>query len=138
MNWRSSRPRPAPSAVRTANSRWRVSARASSRFARFAHAISSTNPTARLQHPDRAAGAADDLFLHRLHLQDVAGAGVGLAIGFVGRQRREHVLLHADALAPVLDQRGELGLRLLRRDAVLQPADQIEKVAAAVLPIRRD
>ncbi len=46
MNWRSSRPRPAPSAVRTANSRCRVSARASSRFARFAHAISSTNPTA--------------------------------------------------------------------------------------------
>lgn len=38
--------RPAPSAVRIANSRWRDSARASSRFARFAHAISSTNPTA--------------------------------------------------------------------------------------------
>ena len=46
MNWRSSRPRPAPSAVRIANSRCRVSARASSRFARLAQAISSTNPTA--------------------------------------------------------------------------------------------
>ena len=40
------RSRLAPSAARTANSRRRESARASSRFARFAHAIRSTNPTA--------------------------------------------------------------------------------------------
>ena len=45
-NWRSSVARLAPSAVRTANSRWRVSARASSRLARLAQAMSSTKPTA--------------------------------------------------------------------------------------------
>ncbi len=46
MNCRSSRPRLAPSADRTASSLCRDSARASSRLARFAHAISSTNSTA--------------------------------------------------------------------------------------------
>ncbi len=40
------RPRPAPSARRTAISRWRFVARASMRFATFAHAMSSTNATA--------------------------------------------------------------------------------------------
>ena len=40
------RPRDAPSAVRTANSRWREAPAASSRLARFAQAISSTSPTA--------------------------------------------------------------------------------------------
>src|SRR4029434_1139980 len=44
--WRSSRLRLAPRAARTANSRRRDSARAISRFARFAHAISRKNPTA--------------------------------------------------------------------------------------------
>ena len=38
--------RPAPSTARSASSRCRVTERASSRFATFAHAISSTNPTA--------------------------------------------------------------------------------------------
>ena len=41
-----SRARVAPSAIRTANSRLRTDARASSRFARFAQTISSTKPTA--------------------------------------------------------------------------------------------
>ena len=45
-NWRTTRAAPAPRAVRTAISRWRASARASSRFATLAHAISSRNPTA--------------------------------------------------------------------------------------------
>ncbi len=40
------RPRPAPIAARTANSREREAARASSRLAMFAQTISSTNPTA--------------------------------------------------------------------------------------------
>jgi hypothetical protein len=43
-NWRSSRPRPAPIAMRTANSRERARARLSSRFATFAHAINRTMP----------------------------------------------------------------------------------------------
>ena len=45
-NCRTMRPRPAPSAARTAISRCRAVARASSRFATFAHAISSTSVTA--------------------------------------------------------------------------------------------
>ena len=64
----------------------------------------------RLQHPDRAARAADDLVLHGLHLQDVARSGAGGVGGARRRRRREHVLLDADALAPVLDQRGQLRL----------------------------
>ena len=46
MNCRISRPRPAPSAARNASSLCRPSARISSRLARFAQAMSSTNPTA--------------------------------------------------------------------------------------------
>lgn len=43
---RINRPRPAPSAIRTADSRLRAEARASRRLARFAQTINSTNPTA--------------------------------------------------------------------------------------------
>ena len=52
-------------------------------------------------------------------------------------ERHEHVVLRAGPLAPVPNQRVELGVRGLRRDAVAQPADEIQEVAAAVLPIRR-
>ena len=92
----------------------------------------------RLQHPDGAAGAADDLLLHRLHLQDVAAPGLACAPRPFG-SGAEDVVLHADALAPVRDQR--LSARSappLRRDAVLQAADEIEEVAAAILAIGRD
>ena len=86
-----------------------------------------------LQHPDRAAGAAEDLLLH----------------GFIWRmwppilsQRNEDVPSVA-GVTPTrspqfCDQRVQLRLRRLRGDAVLQPADQIEEVVAAVLTIRRD
>ena len=43
---RTRRIRPAPTAARTTSSRPRADARASSRFATFAHAISNTNATA--------------------------------------------------------------------------------------------
>ena len=43
--WRIRRPRDAPSDKRTASSLCRMNARAISRFATFAHAISSTRPT---------------------------------------------------------------------------------------------
>ena len=46
ISWRSSRPRPAPSAVRTAISRRRASDRAISRLATLAQAMSRTNATA--------------------------------------------------------------------------------------------
>ena len=42
-----------------------------------------------------------------------------------------------DALAPVPDERVQLRLRRLRRHPVLQTADEIEKVASAVLTIGR-
>jgi hypothetical protein len=45
-NWRTSRPRPAPIAERTASSRWRAAPRASNRFATLALAMRSTKPTA--------------------------------------------------------------------------------------------
>ena len=45
-HWRINRPRPAPSATRTASSRSRETARASSKLATFTHAISSTRLTA--------------------------------------------------------------------------------------------
>ena len=44
INCRRRRPRLAPRAVRTANSRRRIAARASERFAKLAQAISRTNP----------------------------------------------------------------------------------------------
>jgi hypothetical protein len=55
-SWRSSRPRLAPSAPRTAISRSRTVARARSRCATFAHAMTSTNPTA--ANSARSAGRA--------------------------------------------------------------------------------
>src|ERR1017187_7143896 len=45
INWRSTRARPAPSANRTAISRWRPMPRATSRFPTFMQAISSTSAT---------------------------------------------------------------------------------------------
>ena len=45
-----------------------------------------------LQHPDRAARRADDILLHRLHLQRVT-------------VRREHVILRARSLAPARHER---------------------------------
>ena len=44
-SWRTSRERPAPRAMRTANSRCRAAPRARSRFATLAQAISNTRPT---------------------------------------------------------------------------------------------
>ena len=52
-SWRTMRRRDAPIARRTAISRSRAVARASIRFARFAHAISSTSAGGREQQPER-------------------------------------------------------------------------------------
>ena len=77
-----------------------------------------------LEDPDRPPGAADNLLLQRLHLQPMSVRGVD-------------VLLHANALAPVADERLELVRGSRRRHAVLEAADQIQEVIAAVLAIRR-
>ena len=66
---RNSRPRPAPSAARTAISCRRPVARASSRLATLTHAISSTSVTARNQHQQRRLHVADELLPER-HQQD--------------------------------------------------------------------
>ena len=76
-----------------------------------------------LQHPDRETRRADDLFLHRLHLERVT-------------VRCEHVILRASPLAPARHERCKLGLRLRRRDAVLHPPNQIQEMVSAVLAIR--
>ena len=76
-----------------------------------------------LQYPDRETRRADDLFLHRLHLQRVT-------------VRREHVILRARPLAPARHERRELSLRLRRGDAVLHSPNQVEEMVSAVLAIR--
>jgi len=63
--------RPAPSAVRTAISLWREAPRTSTRFATFAHAISSTIATAPGQHEQCEA-----LFVDRRSA--TSGCGIGL------------------------------------------------------------
>ena len=54
-----------PSARRTASSRWRAAARASSRLAMLAHAMSSTTPTAPNSISSGGADAADQIVLQR-------------------------------------------------------------------------
>ena len=64
----SSRPRPAPSAVRIAISFCRDAVRASSRLERFAQTISITIADRAREHPDREPDAAADLLGERLHV----------------------------------------------------------------------
>ena len=66
---RISRPRPAPSAVRTAISRRRAAPRATSSPATFAQAISSTNPTAPSTHQQRGAHVRDHARRERLRVE---------------------------------------------------------------------
>ena len=69
-------PRPAPSAARTASSRCRAVARASSRLATFAQAISSTNATAPSMHEQRRPDVAGQLLAQRNDLRRPAGVEV--------------------------------------------------------------
>jgi hypothetical protein len=75
-----------------------------------------------LQHPDRDPRRADDLLLHRLHLQRVC-------------IRREHMVLGPGPLTPCGDERGELRLCLRRGQAILHAGDQVEGVTPPVLTI---
>ena len=106
------RPRLAPSAARRANSRRRDSARASPRLARFAHAITRTSPAADCSSQIDASRVAENRILQRLQPQRV--------ILWTRRMRSRRVPLRfrervhqgtgdAGALAPVLEERGELG-----------------------------
>ena len=129
MNCRSSRQRPAPSAVRTANSLCRDSARASSRLARFAQAMSSTNTTAPCR-TKTAVRALPTICICSGSSRRRWFFGVR-RVRTAGRRRRAR-----DRRGPAGEQRVELGLRTLQRRTVGEPADQIEIVAAAVLPVR--
>ena len=66
-NCATSRPRPAPSAVRTATSRPRTAPRDISRFARLTHPMSSRAADAAEQHDDRRVRLAGQLFPQRRH-----------------------------------------------------------------------
>ena len=112
--WRTSRRRGAPSAERTAISDSRDAARASSRFARFVHVISSTNDTAPISTKSAVLDVAHDRLVQRPRRQ--AHGGIGFRI-----------LL----LEPSGDRR-ELRTRLLEGCAVAQPSDRAEKPGAAV------
>ncbi len=104
-----SRARPAPSARRTAISRDRAEARASSRLAMFAQAISSTNATAPSEDQQSLLDVADHL---RVQRRD-ADAGAGVRFGMRrGELRREHVTPMPTVCS--------------RRDAWLQPRDHPE------------
>ena len=102
-NWRINARRVAPSAIRVAISRWRPEARASSRFATLAQAISNTRPTApaRISSTGRTSPIA------------VSASGVGVPD-----------LVHLDALrmlaADRFRHRGELRIDGLDRHARLQ------------------
>ena len=71
-SWRTIRSRPAPTAVRSAISRLRPSARTSCRLATLAHAISRTRPNRPEQHEEQTAGVADQLLADRLGAEDRA------------------------------------------------------------------
>ena len=98
MNCRSSRPRLAPSAVRTANSRWRRLGARQQQVGEIRAGDEQHEADGRLQHPDRAARAAEHLVLQRLHLKEVATRSQPAG----GRRGRLQSWLDADALAPVL------------------------------------
>src|SRR5262249_27999815 len=81
-----------------------------------------------LHDPYRAADAAENLVAQWLHLKNVAA--------LLAAQRREDMTFDsADALAPVLNKIIQLPLSRLRRNTVLQPADQVQEVAAAIARI---
>ena len=113
-------PRLAPSAMRTAISFCRPTARASSRLATFAQAISSTSATA----PSSISSAGPDV-LHQLILR-ARDQRADVAVGF-GELRLE---LARDGV--------QLDARLLDRDAVVQPRDRKDaRMPAAILGQRR-
>ena len=107
------RERVAPTARRTDSSFWRLAARASSSVATFAQAISITKPTA--PSSTSSAGRTSPTNASR------SGRRFGTVIRVLGRVR----LRQARADEP------QILARLFRRDAVAQPADDVEEVRGA-------
>ena len=114
-SWRTSRPRPAPSAARTAISDSRAAARASSRLATLAQAMSSTKPTA----PSRTS-------TERRMSPTIASCS-----GYVVMPTPS--LASGYWRARLRAERLDFRRRLLRRHAGLQPRDDVEIPGAALL-----
>ena len=108
------RPLPAPRAVRSAISRVRPAARANSRFATFAHAISSTKPAA--HHTAQSAVRAWPSSLVRQRYQAEPRAN-GIGFRRFAHHRGE------DAV--------QLRARLVQGHAALQPAEEAQLLAVA-------
>ena len=116
---RTRRQRPAPSAARTAISRCRAVARASSRLAALTQAISSTSPTAPSSTSSMRCDRSDDLLVQRNH------------------QHASSLWSSRDARAAICaHDRVQLRCRLRRRHPGIQAADafQIMRAALAGLP----
>ena len=90
-----------------------------------------------LKHPDRTAGAADDLFLERCHLQNMTGVGIRGARRGIRRQRSKHVSGDADTLTPLFGERPQFRLSGLRRDLVFQSANQPQAVSESIPGVER-
>src|SRR5258705_5335860 len=88
-------------------------------------------PNGRLQDPNRAAGVAKDRVLQRLHLEEV---GVSFFSDFCSAAERVSVRPEPRALPPVVHERVQLCLCRIRRDAVLEAADERKDVVAAEIP----
>ena len=112
-NWPSRRAREAPSELRTAISRLRLSERTSSRLVTLTRGDEQQQSRSAEQHQEDRADVADDDFGERCQ----SGALVAIGIGIL--------LFEAAGDGFHLDSGG------LDRDAVLQTADAIEVVAAA-------
>ena len=112
--WRTSCPRLAPIAARTASSRLRPAARTTSRLATLAHAISSTNATAPIS----------DTIVGRTSPTRSSNIGIDVKVQAGG-------LLDREMLAQVGRDVVDLDLRLVGAHAGLEPADHaVEHVVA--------
>ena len=120
-NCRSSRQRPAPSADRIANSFCRDSARASSRLARLAHAISSTNAT---------APCSTNSAVRMPPTRSSCSPSSRMPVPGLARHVRVAI-----ELTPLLQHALDVCVGLRHADAVFQPADEVQEVSAAVARI---
>ena len=77
-----------------------------------------------LQNPDRARCVPNNRVLQRPQLKDVVCRAQGTI--------RRDMVLGADTPAPVIEERVQLRLGRLRRDAVFQPRNDVEDVGAAL------
>ena len=100
--------RPAPRAMRTAISDSRAAVRPSMRLATFAHAMSITKPTAASRMIERRSNVADHVVTQR------------------NEARADSRVVPRVLRLQSPRDRGHFSLRLLRRDAAREPADDVD------------